>query len=180
MTAGFGCRGALTTPWNRAPGLWALSSRWALLKPVVPLARATTLCLLQRPPDGVPPTYALRCQFGRSEIHACANVTPRSPSPGQLKVSDHHGRDLTSDRLGQDDYTTSQISTLFSGDEMMAAQRRIFTWTRTNPAGSAIVNAVGPIRQLVEPRDEAVRRYLVVATAGDGVTPVVVQVQVVD
>lgn len=51
---------------------------------------------------------------------------------------------------------------------------------KTNPAGSAIVNAVGPIRQLVEPRDEAVRRYLVVATAGDGVTPVVVQVQVVD
>jgi hypothetical protein len=31
----------------------------------------------------------------------------------------------------------------------------------TNPAGSAIVNAIGPIRQLVQPTAPAQRRYLV-------------------
>jgi hypothetical protein len=33
----------------------------------------------------------------------------------------------------------------------------------TNPAGSAIVNAVGPIRQLVQGPGETPRRYLVIA-----------------
>jgi YVTN family beta-propeller protein len=33
----------------------------------------------------------------------------------------------------------------------------------TNPAGSAIVNAAGPIRQIVHGEDEAQRRYLVIA-----------------
>jgi hypothetical protein len=32
----------------------------------------------------------------------------------------------------------------------------------TNPAGSAIVNAVGPIRQVVEGADQIPRRYLVI------------------
>jgi hypothetical protein len=32
----------------------------------------------------------------------------------------------------------------------------------TNPAGSAIVNAVGPIRQIVHGEDEVQRRYLVI------------------
>jgi hypothetical protein len=40
----------------------------------------------------------------------------------------------------------------------------------TNPAGAAIVNAVGPIRQIVDPatqaRDE--RRYLAVMTVENG------------
>jgi YVTN family beta-propeller protein len=47
----------------------------------------------------------------------------------------------------------------------------------TNPAGAAIVNATGPIRQLV--RDAAIgeRRYLVIAAGGPGEHPVVVQVQ---
>ena len=36
----------------------------------------------------------------------------------------------------------------------------------TNPAGAAIVNAVGPIRQVVDPRQPATRRYLVLAPAG--------------
>jgi hypothetical protein len=34
----------------------------------------------------------------------------------------------------------------------------------TNPAGSAIVNAVGPIRQLIKDTNTAPRRYLVIAT----------------
>jgi YVTN family beta-propeller protein len=47
----------------------------------------------------------------------------------------------------------------------------------TNPAGSAIVNAIGPIRQLVQPDVHDQRRYLVVA-AGTPVAPgAVVQVQ---
>ena len=45
----------------------------------------------------------------------------------------------------------------------------------TNPAGAAIVNAVGPIRQIVQGGDDAPRRYLVIAGA-DGAT--VEQVQV--
>ena len=45
----------------------------------------------------------------------------------------------------------------------------------TNPVGAAIVNAVGPIRQVVQGGDDVPRRYLVIAGA-DGAT--VVQVQV--
>jgi len=48
----------------------------------------------------------------------------------------------------------------------------------TNPAGSAIVNAVGPIRQVVEARDAAPRRYLVIAPGKAGEVGAVVQVQV--
>jgi hypothetical protein len=33
----------------------------------------------------------------------------------------------------------------------------------TNPAGAAVVNAIGPIRQLVRGEDEGPRRYLVIA-----------------
>jgi len=33
----------------------------------------------------------------------------------------------------------------------------------TNPAGAAIVNTVGPIRQLVEVSTREIRRYLVIA-----------------
>ena len=40
----------------------------------------------------------------------------------------------------------------------------------TNPAGSAIVNAVGPIRQMVQGEGKSPRRYLVIAT-GTGDTP---------
>ncbi|TBE87788.1 YncE family protein [Rhizobium ruizarguesonis] len=47
----------------------------------------------------------------------------------------------------------------------------------TNPAGSAIVNAVGPIRQIVEPQHKAERRYLVVAASADGKPGAVIQVQ---
>ena len=34
----------------------------------------------------------------------------------------------------------------------------------TNPAGSAIVNAIGPIRQLVRGEKQIPRRYLVIAS----------------
>jgi len=49
----------------------------------------------------------------------------------------------------------------------------------TNPAGSAIVNAVGPIRQIVQSDAKAERRYLVIApgTADKPGRPVQVQVQ---
>jgi YVTN family beta-propeller protein len=47
----------------------------------------------------------------------------------------------------------------------------------TNPAGSAIVNAVGPIRQVVQGADRIPRRYLVIVpgTADDHGAPVQVQ-----
>jgi hypothetical protein len=34
----------------------------------------------------------------------------------------------------------------------------------TNPAGSAIVNAIGPIRQIVQGEGDTPRRYLVIAS----------------
>ncbi len=49
----------------------------------------------------------------------------------------------------------------------------------TNPAGSAIVNAVGPIRQIVENAKSAQRRYLVIVagTADKFGAPVQVQAE---
>ncbi|HET9244821.1 MAG TPA: hypothetical protein VFO15_03355, partial [Xanthobacteraceae bacterium] len=49
----------------------------------------------------------------------------------------------------------------------------------TNPAGSAIVNAIGPIRQVVRGEDKIQRRYLVIApgTAGNLGAPVQVQTE---
>jgi YVTN family beta-propeller protein len=47
----------------------------------------------------------------------------------------------------------------------------------TNPAGSAIVNAVGPIRQVVQADGPAPRRYLAIRDAAVGVTSSVVQLQ---
>jgi hypothetical protein len=38
----------------------------------------------------------------------------------------------------------------------------------TNPAGSAVVNAIGPIRQIVRDRDKSQRRYLVIAPGKAG------------
>jgi YVTN family beta-propeller protein len=48
---------------------------------------------------------------------------------------------------------------------------------KANPAGAAIVNAVGPIRQIIGAEDKAQRRYLVIAPAQDGKAGAAVQVQ---
>jgi hypothetical protein len=47
----------------------------------------------------------------------------------------------------------------------------------TNPAGSAIVNAVGPIRQIVQSPVMAQRRYLVILQGSAGKLGAPVQVQ---
>jgi hypothetical protein len=49
----------------------------------------------------------------------------------------------------------------------------------TNPAGSAIVNAIGPISQVVRGEDKIQRRYLVIApgTVGNLVAPGQVQLE---
>jgi hypothetical protein len=47
----------------------------------------------------------------------------------------------------------------------------------TNPAGSAIVNATGPIRQVVHGEDKMQRRYLVIAQGRADSPGAVVQVQ---
>ena len=47
----------------------------------------------------------------------------------------------------------------------------------TNPAGAAIVNAVGPIRQLVEGESTAARRYLVIAASSAAAPVEPVQIQ---
>jgi YVTN family beta-propeller protein len=48
----------------------------------------------------------------------------------------------------------------------------------TNPAGSAIVNAVGPIRQIVKGEDRSPRRYLVIVSGTPDKIGAAVQVQV--
>ena len=47
----------------------------------------------------------------------------------------------------------------------------------TNPAGSAIVNAVGPIRQMVQSEARSERRYLVIAEGTAAAPGAVVQLQ---
>lgn len=47
----------------------------------------------------------------------------------------------------------------------------------TNPAGAAVVNAVGPIRRVVAPDTSAPRRYLVIAPMKDGKPGMPVQLQ---
>jgi YVTN family beta-propeller protein len=47
----------------------------------------------------------------------------------------------------------------------------------TNPAGAAIVNAIGPIRQIVEVRAPTMRRYLVIASGTASHPGVIVQIQ---
>jgi hypothetical protein len=47
----------------------------------------------------------------------------------------------------------------------------------TNPAGAAIVNATGPIRQVVQEGGENVRRYLVIARGSSAKPGAVVQIQ---
>src|SRR5262249_14725398 len=47
----------------------------------------------------------------------------------------------------------------------------------TNPAGAAVVNAVGPIGQLVAPDAPSPRRYLVIAPVKDGQRGEPVQLQ---
>lgn len=50
----------------------------------------------------------------------------------------------------------------------------------TNPAGAAIVNAVGPIRQIVRAETGAQRRYLVITSGTPAATGAVVQIQAPD
>ncbi len=50
----------------------------------------------------------------------------------------------------------------------------------TNPAGAAIVNAIGPIRQVTRTDAGASRRYLVVVSGKPGELGSVVQMQTVD
>lgn len=49
---------------------------------------------------------------------------------------------------------------------------------KSNPAGAAVVNAVGPIRQLVSGNGDAARRYLVIARQGEDGPGEIVQAQV--
>jgi YVTN family beta-propeller protein len=48
----------------------------------------------------------------------------------------------------------------------------------TNPAGSAVVNATGPIRQMVQADGPAARRYLVIREGAGGMPGAIVQLQI--
>jgi len=58
-----------------------------------------------------------------------------------------------------------------------SAPLQVLSGFATNPAGSAIVNAVGPIRQIVRGTHAAARRYLVIAVGTPEHIGEVVQVQ---
>jgi hypothetical protein len=47
----------------------------------------------------------------------------------------------------------------------------------TNPAGAAVVNTVGPIRQIVDSNATSLRRFLVVAPLMDGKVGTPIQIQ---
>jgi hypothetical protein len=63
-------------------------------------------------------------------------------------------------------------------------QRELLARFMANPAGAAVVNAIGPIRQLVQPGETSQngpRRYLAIAAVGaDGAVGAPVQVQAGD
>lgn len=70
---------------------------------------------------------------------------------------------------------------MLAGVEVSHAWEPRILWTfeilaafTTNAAGSAIVNAIGPIRQIVQGGADAARRYLVIAPAAAG-KPVQIQ-----
>jgi hypothetical protein len=48
----------------------------------------------------------------------------------------------------------------------------------TNPAGAAIVNAIGPIRQIVQSNEPSAKRYLVILPGSPGNPGAPAQVQV--
>ena len=64
-----------------------------------------------------------------------------------------------------------------SSDPRGAAQLEPLAGFMTNPAGAAIVNAVGPIRQIVQTSDPAPRRYLIIASGTPASIGAPVQVQ---
>ena len=65
-----------------------------------------------------------------------------------------------------------------SSDPKGAGQLESISAFMTNPAGAAVVNAVGPIRQVVQPgTDPTPRRYLVIATGTAASIGAPVQVQ---
>jgi YVTN family beta-propeller protein len=64
-----------------------------------------------------------------------------------------------------------------SSDPKGAGQLEPILAFMTNPAGAAVVNAVGPIRQVVQASDPAPRRYLVIAAGTPATIGAPVQVQ---
>jgi YVTN family beta-propeller protein len=124
------------------------------LKPVASVAAATHLRLA--PPEGQGPgtTVALFDQ-GLTQVvqAAAAGLEPRKPYVLLLSEQPDGG-----------------------------GRRDAIARFMANPAGAAVVNAVGPIRQLVEPEEgsqPSPRRYLAIAPVGaDGAIGPAVQVQV--
>ncbi len=64
-----------------------------------------------------------------------------------------------------------------SSDPRGAAELEPLAGFMTNPAGAAIVNAVGPIRQIVQSSGPTPRRYLVIAAGTPASIGAPVQVQ---
>jgi YVTN family beta-propeller protein len=118
------------------------------LEPLGTAGRAAGLAL--GPPDGKPATRVALFDQGLTQVMQAA-VTGLEPKKPYVLA-------LASDATG-----TGPLQPLAG-----------FT---TNPAGAAVVNAVGPIRQLVHGEGPAPRRYLVVVAGTPSSPGAVVQVQ---
>ena len=62
---------------------------------------------------------------------------------------------------------------------MAPAHSQPLTTFMTNPAGAAIVNAIGPIRQIVQSNEAAAKQYLVILAGTPDKLGAPAQVQVV-
>lgn len=118
------------------------------------------------------------------------NLQPLAPTSAvQLSLADASGRAATTVSLFDQGITQilqAAVSGLAAGKPYALALARDPRGTgpleplarfTANPAGAAVVNAVGPIRQIVHADAPAARRYLVVSPVADGKLGVPVQVQ---
>ena len=121
------------------PGAVPESEGTANLQPLGIAARAARLTL--GPPGGVPSTRVSLFDQGLTQVLQAA-VTGLAPKAAYVLA-------LSSDANG-------------------GGERQPLAAFTTNPAGAAIVNALGPIRQVVEGDGTGPRRYLIITAAVDG------------
>jgi YVTN family beta-propeller protein len=121
------------------PGAVPEGEGTANLQPLGIAARAARLTL--GPPGGVPSTRVSLFDQGLTQVLQAA-VTGLAPKAAYVLA-------LSSDANG-------------------GGERQPLAAFTTNPAGAAIVNALGPIRQVVEGDGAGPRRYLIITAAVDG------------
>jgi hypothetical protein len=107
---------------------------------------------------------------------APANARAASPAPTSVALFDQGLLQVLQASVTGLEPKRPYVLALAADPEGRGALEPLAAFT-TNAAGSAIVNALGPIRQIVHGEEKAPRRYLVIApgTAANPGTPVQVQ-----